>query len=94
MDIYDKNITTQENVNMMFPDWNRLKKGEWSSYPKRFYYPWYTVDGIQCKNSVEINLYRESEPEMNGTYSLIIFDEDDVIFSEPLLLPIGDDDNE
>ena len=62
------------SVKEMFPDWENIESGEWSKYGKRLYYG--------RGHFVEIGLYREpmENEEYANTYTLQIFDGDDVIF--------------
>jgi len=63
-----------DSVKEMFPDWESIKPGDWSKYGKILYY------GLG--HFIEIGLYKEpmENEEYAGTYTLQIFDGDDVIF--------------
>lgn len=64
------------SVKEMFPDWDRIPPGEWSSvYFKLEYLP---------NRFFEFGLYREpiDSGEYAGTYTLQAFDGDSVIFCE------------
>lgn len=64
-----------DSVKKMFPDWNRIKPGNWSNYGRILEYG--------AGHYIEIGLYREPldvDSEYAGSYTLQIFDGDDVIF--------------
>lgn len=63
-----------DTVKEMFPDWEEIEPGEWSTFGKILYY------GLG--KSIEIGLYREpiDNDEYAERYTLQIFDGDDVIF--------------
>ena len=60
-----------DKINEMFPDWKEIKLGEWSQNAKQIEY--------QPGRWLEIGLYREPD---DGTYTLQIFDVDDIIFCQ------------
>ena len=61
------------SIKEMFPDWSQIEPGCWSHYNKVLQY--------SRSFNVEIGLYREpmDGSEIAGTYTLQIFDGDDVI---------------
>ena len=69
---------TLESVISQFPDWYRMKGGDWSEHPIIIRY------GKSGNNYIEIGLYREPEDDLDedikGTYTLQGFDGDEVIF--------------
>lgn len=70
---------TIESLLHYFTDWYRIEKGNWSEYPIILHY------GLNAKDSIEIGLYREPDDsseidDLGGTYTLQIFDGDNVIF--------------
>lgn len=62
------------NIKTAFPDWNNIAPGEWSEHGSLLYYG--------PGHFVEIGLYREplDGDEYAGSYTLQIFDGDEVIF--------------
>ena len=68
-------MTTYDEIKELFPDWNRLKKGEWSRHGR-------IIDTVNGRK-IEIGLYREpADTEYNGTLTLQIFCNDDVVVCE------------
>ena len=68
----------QKIIQDLFPDWEDIKPGEWSKHNKFIDYS----GGYGDKGKIEIGLYREplnEDKEISGTYTLQIFDRDDVI---------------
>ena len=61
-------------IKEMFPDWEEIEYGNWSKHGKILEY--------KPGRYLEIGLYREpiDGTEYDGTYTLQIFDGDDVIF--------------
>lgn len=61
----------------LFPDWDELEPGDWSAHGTIIQYD---SDGKGME--LEIGLYREplDSGEYAGTYTLQIFDGDDVVF--------------
>lgn len=68
----------QSIIQELFPDWEEMKPGEWSKCGKIIDY----FDGYKDKDKIEIGLYREpleNDAEIAGTYTLQIFNGDDVV---------------
>ena len=65
--------TMEGTIKKEFPDWKTMECGTWSQYGRI-----YDID----KRKYEIGLYREpmDDDEYAGTYTLQIFDGDDVIY--------------
>ena len=63
------------NIGEMFPDWDSVECGNWSSHVYTFKY------GDGATEYLEIGLYREpmDNTEYAGTYTLQAFDRDAVI---------------
>lgn len=63
-----------KDIMEMFPDWEKMEPGTWSEYGKLISYAGGHV--------VEIGLFREpmENDEYAGTYTLQIYDGDEVIF--------------
>ena len=75
--IWDRNDASNASlVAECFPDWASIKPGEWSQHGKIIPY------GKATNDRVEIGLYREplDGEDYAGTYTLQIFDGDNVIF--------------
>ena len=68
----------QKIIQDLFPDWENIKPGEWSKHNKIVVYS----GGYGDEGKIEIGLYREpsdEDKEIAGTYTLQIFDKDDVV---------------
>ena len=65
-----------DSVKKMFPDWEKLQPTDWSEHGIFLQY------GNDDRDFIEVGLYREPMDggEYEGTYTLQIFDGDDVIF--------------
>ena len=59
----------------MFPDWEELAPGTWSGYGEIIHYESKDFRGRE----IEVGLYREPD---DGSYTLQIFCNDDVVFCE------------
>ena len=63
-----------KSIKEMFPDWKEIGYEKWSSYGKVLHYK----DDLFRNCCLEIGLYKEYD----GSYTLQIFDNDNVIFCE------------
>ena len=65
-----------DSIRNFFPDWEQVKPGNWSEHGKVLQY------GVGDRDFIEIGLYREPMDggEYEGSYTLQIFDGDNVIF--------------
>ena len=63
-----------KSIEEMFPDWQEIPLGEWSKYGK--------IIAYVADKKVEVGLYHEplDSGEYADTYTLQIFDGDEVIF--------------
>ena len=68
-------LGTAPDIKLLFPDWKEVKFGEWSENGRILKY------GHQEKDFIEIALLREpmDDKEYAGTYTLHIFDGDEVV---------------